>query len=63
MNSNLLSEYYVKYKHEFNGEDGHNKLLIGLKKYIKNINDDNNQLVNNNYILVDNMDINYQITP
>jgi len=45
MNSNLLSEYYVKYKHEFNGEDGHNKLLIGLKKYIKNINDDNIKIV------------------
>lgn len=39
MNSLDLVNYYVKNKNEFNGESGHKKLLVGLKKYITNIND------------------------
>ena len=34
-----LNKYYVNHQHEFRGEDGHEKLLIGLKKYVKQIND------------------------
>ena len=36
MNSLNLANYYVINKHEFVGEDGHDKLLVGLKKYITN---------------------------
>ena len=39
MNSLELANYYVNKKHEFLGEDGHEKLLVGLKKYITNIDD------------------------
>ena len=35
MNSSLVN-YYVTNKNEFLGEDGHKKLLVGLKKYITN---------------------------
>ena len=38
MNSYLVN-YYVKNKNEFIGEDGHEKLLVGLKKYITNVDD------------------------
>ena len=31
MNSLDLANYYTTNKHEFMGEDGHEKLLIGLK--------------------------------
>ena len=40
-----LVNYYVNNKNEFEGEDGHKKLLVGLKKYITNINDDINKIV------------------
>jgi len=39
MNSLELANYYVNKKHEFLGEAGHEKLLVGLKKYITNIDD------------------------
>ena len=45
MNNIILSNYYINNKHEFIGEDGHEKLLVGLKKYITNINDDNIKVV------------------
>jgi FkbM family methyltransferase len=44
MNSSLVN-YYVTNKNEFVGEDGHEKLLVGLKKYITNINDTNCKIV------------------
>jgi hypothetical protein len=44
MNSSLVN-YYVTNKNEFIGEDGHEKLLVGLKKYITNINDTNCKIV------------------
>jgi len=34
MNPLQLAGYYTTHKSEFQGESGHNKLLIGLKKYI-----------------------------
>ena len=34
MNSLELANYYVNNKNEFFGENGHEKLLVGLKKYI-----------------------------
>ena len=37
MNSLELACYYVSNKNEFYGEDGHEKLLVGLKKYVKTI--------------------------
>jgi hypothetical protein len=37
--NNYLANYYVTNKNEFVGEDGHEKLLVGLKNYITNIND------------------------
>ena len=40
-----LANYYVNNKDEFMGEAGHEKLLVGLKKYITKINDDNNKIV------------------
>jgi len=40
MDSLELAYYYMNHKHEFMGEDGHDKLLIGLKKHIPVINDD-----------------------
>jgi FkbM family methyltransferase len=44
MNTSQLVKYYVDNHTEFNGEKGHEKLLVGLKKYIKN-NDDNCKIV------------------
>lgn len=40
-----LPKYYIKNKHEFTGEDGHEKLLIGLKKYVSNIDDTNCKII------------------
>ena len=31
---NSLANYYVTHRNEFVGEYGHNKLLVGLKKYV-----------------------------
>lgn len=45
MNIFDLADYYINNKNEFMGEDGHEKLLVGLKKYIKNINDNNTIIV------------------
>ena len=45
MNSLQLANYYVNNKYEFMGEEGHEKLLVGLKKYIKNMNDNTNKIV------------------
>ena len=45
MNTFELANYYIINKNEFIGEDGHKKLLVGLKKYITNINDDNIKIV------------------
>ena len=45
MNSLDLSNYYVNNKHEFRCEYGHEKLLVGLKKYIPNMNDNNCKIV------------------
>ena len=45
MNSFELSDYYLKNKDEFMGEDGHEKLLTGLKKHITCISDDNTKIV------------------
>ena len=45
MNNLDLEKYYVKNHKEFRGEDGHEKLLVGLKKYITNINDTNDIIV------------------
>lgn len=39
MNTLELANYYIANKHEFMGEDGHEKLLIGLKKHATYIND------------------------
>ena len=44
MNTSQLAKYYVNNHTEFNGENGHDKLLVGLKKYIKN-NDKNCKIV------------------
>jgi FkbM family methyltransferase len=40
-----LANYYLNNKDEFMGEAGHEKLLVGLKKYITNINDNNDKIV------------------
>lgn len=45
MNSKYLADYYVNNKYEFFGEDGHEKLLVGLKKHITNIDDTNCKIV------------------
>lgn len=45
MNNLELANYYVKNKNEFLGENGHEKLLVGLKKYITNINDTSCKIV------------------
>lgn len=45
MNTNILSKYYLDHIEEFKGEDGHNKLLIGLKKNVKYINDENLKVI------------------
>jgi FkbM family methyltransferase len=39
MNTLDLANYYVSNKSEFEGEDGHEKLLVGLKKFVTNMND------------------------
>ncbi len=39
MNNLELANYYVNNKNEFMAEAGHEKLLIGLKKHIKIIDD------------------------
>lgn len=45
MNSLELAKYYIDNKKEFMGEAGHEKLLIGLKKYIMPIDEDNVKIV------------------
>lgn len=45
MNCLALVEYYVKNKNEFTGEFGHEKLLVGLKKYITKISDNNCKII------------------
>lgn len=45
MNNSNLADYYIEHKKEFIGEDGHKKLLVGLKKNVKNINDINCKIV------------------
>jgi FkbM family methyltransferase len=45
MNSNELGYYYLKNIDEFNGPNGHEKLLIGLKKYITPIQDNNTKII------------------
>ncbi len=37
MNSFELSQYYLHNQNEFMGEDGHEKLLVGLKKFVPKI--------------------------
>lgn len=37
MNALELSKYYLENRHEFFEEHGHNKLLVGLKQYMKRI--------------------------
>ena len=44
MNTSQLAKYYVDNHTEFNGENGHKKLLVGLKKYVKKY-DDNCKIV------------------
>jgi FkbM family methyltransferase len=44
MNTSQLAKYYVNNHTEFNGENGHEKLLVGLKKYVKKC-DDNCKIV------------------
>ena len=34
------SHYYINNRHEFFSENGHEKLLIGLKKYVSTIRTD-----------------------
>jgi FkbM family methyltransferase len=41
MDSLTLGVYYAHHTWEFWGEKGHEKLLVGLKQHITNINDDN----------------------
>ena len=45
MNKLDLANYYNTNKCEFYADDGHNKLLVGLKKYITNIDDTNCTIV------------------
>ena len=45
MNSLQLANYYVINKNEFIKEYVHEKLLVGLKKYITNIDDTNCKIV------------------
>jgi FkbM family methyltransferase len=45
MNSSELAHYYLNHYSEFFYESGHEKLLIGLKKYITNIDDNNIKIV------------------
>jgi FkbM family methyltransferase len=45
MNSQQLGEYFIQNKNEFMGEDGHNKLLIGLKQFVLPIHNENVMVV------------------
>lgn len=45
MNSSELAFYYIMNKNEFMAEDGHDKLLVGLKKHIPIENDTNQKIV------------------
>lgn len=45
MNNLELSQYYVNNKHEFFAEHGHNKLLIGIKKHITQMDEDDCTIV------------------
>jgi len=45
MNASDLALYYVINKHEFKREDGHEKLLVGLIKNVKIINDNDCKIV------------------
>jgi FkbM family methyltransferase len=45
MNTLELAKYYINNKNEFHGESGHEKLLVGLKKYIEKINDDTDKII------------------
>lgn len=40
-----LPNYYIQNRNEFYGEDGHKKLLIGLKKYVPSIDDTNCKII------------------
>ena len=43
--NNSLANYYVKNKNEFIGENGHEKLLVGLKKHITPIDEPNIKII------------------
>lgn len=45
MNGKTLAKYYIDNKIEFFGENGHEKLLIGLKKYVEEIDDESNKVI------------------
>jgi FkbM family methyltransferase len=45
MNSVALADYYIRNKNDFYSEKGHEKLLIGLKKYVTPINENNVKIV------------------
>jgi len=45
MNNQELAKYYIHNKNEFTAEHGHEKLLVGLKKYISEIEDSNSTIV------------------
>jgi FkbM family methyltransferase len=45
MNSLQLANYYVNHKSEFIGENGHEKLLVGLKMHIPTIEDEHTTVV------------------
>lgn len=45
MNSLELANYYIKNKKEFMGEHGHEKLLVGLKNNITNIDNTHSKIV------------------
>jgi len=45
MNNIELALYYISHRHEFAGEAGHEKLLVGLKKYITPIDDSNAKII------------------
>lgn len=45
MTTDYLAKYYVENANEFYTESGHEKLLIGLKKYITNVDDTNCKII------------------
>lgn len=45
MNCQELSKYYVDNKNEFYGEDGHEKLIVGLSRHVSNLNNSNCKIV------------------